>query len=290
VVAQPAGHPGHPVLVGDGGLSLSGAVGSLIHIRLAESLPLPDPYGRDGRFSLRSTGDWAGLLIAPESRDGAQGQLALVTASPSITCQGTCPEATFGTIAVAFSSALPAGDYVVALAGPRGKRVDARLAGRDPTLAPTVLKGAYAMPYVSGAAPDPRGTSVPHRTAVAGLAEPALGRRTLGVVLVGVHEHGSGRNVDIKFCVGGFTPNDPADAARDAAQPSCSGGGYGGGSAPAAKIPLDSTLLSPPPFALLSALSGTGTYEINAGGGWAASCNDSACTFDGRVFDIALDS
>ena len=281
------GHPRHPVLVGAEGFHISGPVGSIVHIRFTVPFPVPDYYGRDGRAVLTGGGDWHGIALGPESDDAmnTKQSLTAVTAGRSLVCHGPCPEDVTATLVFSYARSLPVGDYVLALTGPPGTTTTALLRGADPTVAPTRITQAYPMPYVSGVAHDPKGTSTPHKDGRGALVRAALGRRTLGTVVVGVHEYARGVDVSVALCIGGSLPPSNEQQVIGAYQQSCAGGGAQEHTGVSGRLTASAT-----GFAALTGGTDTGAFEINGGGGWAATCLDAACTFDGRVFAVALDS
>jgi hypothetical protein len=283
------GHPGNPVVVYDAAFRVEGHAGDIVHVRLRRELDIPFRTDTPRRFTLTGSGDWAAVTLRPEQGNGPQ--LEVSTVRPQVAChKADCPNATLFTSEGA-TGHVPAGDYVLALAGPEGATVSYTLRGFTGDERVTTVTHLYAVPYRAAPIPTRATTAADqvHRTGQGRWVTPTLGRRLLSGVVLATHLKGGG-GYSYALCPGAYGAKSTQATVVSYAAPTCSGSGYSGGSV-AARDPLAHPLPgSDDEYANVTFTSATSTIEGVTGGGFAVQCNQPACDFAAFAYAMALDS
>lgn len=285
VPRQALGHPGNPVVVRSGAFQVRGPAGSIVHVRLHDRLVAPQARDLVDDQVISSSKAWGAFVLASEGH-----VLTVAAVSQAFLCgDQRCPNALTSQVS---GVDLPAGDYVLALAGPAGSTITAKLTGDDVTAAPPTLT-TYPQPFVARDLPELVRTA--DQGGRGGWATPPLGHRTLAVALAGMRNGGGGNGFyETDTCPGGYAPR----ASRRAASGVGCAGGYtaqftsgsiSNENETGLPIPLpDQVVLQG--WAKFDVSSAMSTQEGYTGAAWAAHCDNSNCTYHGAGFAVLLDA
>jgi hypothetical protein len=291
-----AGRPGNPVVVPGPAFTFSAAAGSVVHVRLAAPLDVP-LTGQARRYDFTTTGDWGSFTLVPDPLPPMGSSFAgwqAATVRPRTVC-GTDPACPAGERIDYFEDSyrqqVPAGSYLLAVAGPEGATVSFTLRSYDEAAPVTRVRDFYRLPYrTSRIAAEPvsaQDAVLPTQHEFGNWLTPTIGRHMLAGVVVGVGTK-SQDNLQYTLCPGGSTGSETTHGASDGAGFSCkAGGGYGlyGGTVTSAHK-LDTAGR----YVFLVTGTGHSTWEGYTGAAYTLGCDGGDCATYAVGYAFGLDT